>query len=82
MPSGQWPDQQFQSEYNDRNGNRYMKIEGSERQVAFARHLLSLRIALHEESLADLSDSEEEEVVEQNPDVKSAATVLAKYGNI
>ena len=67
------------SKKGENDKNRVIKLEGEEKRVAFAKHLIKLKISAHRESLAEISDEEDSGV---DPDVIAAANVLAKIGNI
>ena len=60
---------------------RVIRIEGEERMVAFAKHLVKMKIEAHKESFAEISDQESQDDSE-DPDLKVAANVLARIGNI
>ena len=69
------------SKKKDEGERRLIKIEGEERRVAVAKHLIKMKIEAHNESLADDSDKENMDDGE-DPDLKVAANVLARVGNI
>ena len=65
----------------DDGEERGIRIEGEERMVAFAKHLVKMKIEAHKESLAENSDQEGQDDSE-DPDLKVTANVLARIGNI
>lgn len=69
------------SKRKDDGEERVIRIEGEERMVAFAKHLVKMKIEAHKESLAENSDQEGQDDSE-DPDLKVAANVLARIGNI
>ena len=69
------------SKRKDEGEKRVIRIEDEERMVAFAKHLVKMKIEAHKESLAENSDQEGQDDSE-DPDLKVAANVLARIGNI
>ena len=69
------------SKKKENGENRVIRIEGEERRVAFAKHLIKMKIDAHKESLADDSDQGNLDDCD-DPDLKVAASVLARIGNI
>ena len=69
------------SKRKDDGEERVIRIEGEERMVAFAKHLVKMKIEAHKESLAENSDQESQDDSEDS-DLKVAANVLARIGNI
>ena len=69
------------SKRKDDGEERVIRIEGEERMVAFAKHLVKMKIEAHKESLAEISDQEAQDDSEDS-DLKIAANVLARIGNI
>lgn len=69
------------SKKKDEGEKRLIKIEGEERRVALAKHLIKMKMEAHKESLADDSDQENMDDCE-DPELKVAANVLARIGNI
>ena len=69
------------SKRKDSSENRVVKIEGEERMVAFAKHLIKMKIEAHKESLAWDSDKDSKGDSEDS-DLISAANVLARIRNI
>ena len=69
------------SKKKDDRGKRVIRIEGEARGVALAKHLIKMRMEAHKESLADDSDQEDMDDCE-DPELKIAANVVARVGNI
>ena len=69
------------SKKKDEGERRLIRIEGEERRVALAKHLIKMKMEAHKESLADDSDQENMDDCE-DPELKVAANVLARIGNI
>ena len=69
------------SKKKDDRGKRVIRIEGEARGVALAKHLIKMRMEAHKESLADDSDQEDIDDCE-DPELKVAANVVARVGNI
>ena len=65
------------SKRKDEGEKRVIRIEDEERMVAFAKHLVKMKIEAHKEN----SDHESQDDSE-DPDLKIAANVLARIGNI
>ena len=61
--------------------HRVVRLEGEVRSVAFAKHLIKMKIEAHKESLAGgVSDEDQDD--EKDADLKTAANVLARIGKI
>ena len=69
------------SKKKENGENRVIRIEGEERRVAFAKHLIKMKIDAHKESLADDSDQGNLDDCD-DPDLKVAASVLARIGTV
>ena len=65
------------SKRKDDGEKRVIRIEGEERMVAFAKHLVKMKIEAHKENSDHGSQDDSED-----PDLKIAANVLARIGNI
>ena len=63
-------------------GHRILKLEGSQRSVEFAKHLVKIRLQLHASCKEQMTGEEREESTKDRTDVQTAATILAKYSNI
>ena len=68
------------SKKKEDGGKRVIRIEGEEKRVALAKHLIKMKMEAHKESLADDSDQDNMDDCE-DPDLKVAANVLARIGN-
>ena len=69
------------SKKKEDGGKRVIRIEGEEKRVALAKHLIKMKMEAHKESLADDSDQDNMDDCE-DPDLKVAANVLARIGNV
>ena len=70
------------SKRKENEEHRVIRIEGDERSVAFAKHLVEMKIEAHKESLSEgVSDKDNQEDNEY-ADLKTAANVLARIGNV
>ena len=65
------------SKRKDEGEKRVIRIEDEERMVAFAKHLVKMKIEAHKENSDHGSQDDSED-----PDLKIAANVLARIGNI
>ena len=62
---------------------RVVKMEGDHRAIAMAKHLINIRIELHEASLKrTYQDSSSNEAINELPEMKAAASCLAKIASI
>ena len=64
------------SKKKDEGERRLIRIEGEERRVALAKHLIKMKMEAHEDSDQENMDDCED------PELKVAANVLARIGNI
>ena len=60
--------------------HRVVRLEWEERSVAFAKHLVKMKIEAHKESLAGGDENDQDD--EEDADLKTAANVLARIGKI
>ena len=59
--------------------HRVVRLEGEVRSVAFAKHLIKMKIEAHKKR--GVSDEDEQDD-EEDADLKTAANVLARIGNV
>ena len=71
-----------QGNFNAGGKNRLMRIEGSEREVAFASHLVDIRLRLHRSSLENGLRRDDEGSSAQGREIQTAATALAMNSDI
>ena len=63
---------------------RLIEIEGDQRKVAFAKHLINLQVSLHETSLEKVCgiSGDSGNSLEDLPEMKAAATCLARISDL
>ena len=61
------------------DSDRLIQIQGSEEEVMLAKHLIMMHIKRHN---TKLKEGESNSCIEDRPELRAAATVLAKLGDI
>ena len=72
----------IQKKQGKQGGIRVMKIEGGERNVEFAKHLVNIRLRLHRASLGRGDEDQGPVATKERQEIHTAASILASVSDV